>query len=54
MHSLIGHVDFYGYRFEGKRFDCGSKVGFVEANLAFALASEEMGDAMRQRLANYV
>lgn len=54
MDSLIGRIPFHGYKFEGQRFDCGSKVGFVEANLAFALASEEMGDAMRARLAKYV
>ena len=31
---------FMGLRFEGKRFDCGDKVGFLEANIAFALARD--------------
>jgi UTP--glucose-1-phosphate uridylyltransferase len=53
MDALIGQVDFYGYRFKGTRFDCGSKVGFVEANLAYALADPEIGEQMRARLADY-
>src|SRR5499427_5822275 len=35
--KLIGGAPFHGYRFEGERFDCGDKVGFLEANIAFAL-----------------
>lgn len=54
MDALIGRIDFYGFRFEGKRFDCGSKVGFVEANLAYALANPDIGDAMRERLKAYL
>lgn len=33
MAKTIGHVPFHGFRYEGKRFDCGSKVGFLEARL---------------------
>jgi UTP--glucose-1-phosphate uridylyltransferase len=33
--------------FDGARYDCGSKVGFVEATLAIALAREDMGDQVR-------
>lgn len=33
---------FYGYRFDGKRFDCGDKVGFQMANLYFALQDPEV------------
>jgi len=36
--STIGTIPFHGTRFDGKRFDCGSKLGFIEANLAFALS----------------
>jgi len=39
---MIGKAPFHGLRIEGKRFDCGDKVGFLEANLAFALAREEL------------
>ena len=33
--------------FDGKRYDCGSKQGYVEANLALALSHPEIGPAMR-------
>ena len=41
MARTIGRMPFHGLRFEGRRFDCGSKAGFLEANIAFAL---ERGD----------
>jgi len=31
-------------RFEGRRFDCGSRFGFIEAQLGFALADDELKD----------
>ena len=34
----------YGYRFNGQRFDCGSKAGFLQATVAFGLAREELRD----------
>ena len=37
----------HGIRFEGQRFDCGSKVGFVAANVAFALEHPDMAERMR-------
>jgi UTP--glucose-1-phosphate uridylyltransferase len=36
--------DVYGYRFRGQRFDCGSKSGFLQATVAFALAREDLRD----------
>lgn len=42
MNATIGQVPFHGLRFQGTRFDCGDKVGFIEANLAFALARPSM------------
>ncbi len=39
---MIGKAPFHGLRFEGERFDCGDKVGFIQANLAFALARDEL------------
>lgn len=39
--SLVGQIDspgLYGYRFSGKRFDCGSKQGFLVANIHFGLS----------------
>jgi len=51
--DLIGVMPFHGYRFEGRRFDCGDKVGFLEANIAFALDRPDMGDQLREILATY-
>jgi UTP--glucose-1-phosphate uridylyltransferase len=42
-----GDRPFYGLRFEGKRFDCGDKLGFLHANIAFALARADMRDELR-------
>ena len=47
MAQLIGGAPFHGYRFEGKRYDCGDKVGFLEANIAFALARPDIGEQVR-------
>jgi UTP--glucose-1-phosphate uridylyltransferase len=46
LNRSLGRVPFHGYRFEGKRYDCGTRVGFVEANVAFALDNLEMRDRM--------
>ena len=42
--------DVYGYRFRGQRFDCGSKAGFLQATVAFALAREDLRDEFLQYL----
>ncbi|MEM0946975.1 MAG: UTP--glucose-1-phosphate uridylyltransferase [Pseudomonadota bacterium] len=36
----------YGYRFEGERYDCGSKAGYLQATVAFALAREDLRDEL--------
>ena len=46
MARTIGDVPFHGFRFDGKRYDCGNKLGFIEANIAFALDRDEMKDEM--------
>ena len=48
MAELIGQVPMHGFRFAGTRYDCGNRDGFLEANLAFALA--QGGDTLKQRL----
>ena len=53
MAKLIGTQPFHGLRYEGRRFDCGDKVGFLEAQIAFALARPEIAPAVRQFLENY-
>ncbi|MDP7343441.1 MAG: UTP--glucose-1-phosphate uridylyltransferase GalU [Alphaproteobacteria bacterium] len=39
---MIGGDPFHGFRYDGKRFDCGDKVGFIQANIAFALARDDL------------
>jgi len=42
--EIAASDNVYGYRFEGQRFDCGSKAGFLQATVAFGLAREELRD----------
>ena len=53
MAKMIGSVPFHGLRYEGKRFDCGDKVGFLEAQIAFALEREDLGPQVREFLRYY-
>ncbi len=53
MAKLIGEVPFHGLRYEGRRFDCGDKVGYLEAQLAFALKRADLAPQVRQFLRNY-
>lgn len=39
-----------GYEFDGVRYDVGDKIGFIKANLEFALGRDDLGDAVRQYL----
>ena len=41
---------FYGFKFEGRTFDCGSKIGFLSANVAYALARDDIAPAFREEL----
>ncbi|MGR3762368.1 UTP--glucose-1-phosphate uridylyltransferase GalU (plasmid) [Roseobacteraceae bacterium NS-SX3] len=47
-------VPVYGYRFEGQRFDCGSKAGFLQATVAFALARDELREDLMQYISGLV
>lgn len=47
MAKMIGDQPFHAVTFEGRRFDCGSKLGFVEATLALALNRDDMGGDVR-------
>lgn len=53
MAKTISLLPFHGFRFDGRRFDCGSKVGYLEANVAFALEREDMGERVRQMLTSF-
>ena len=53
MARLIGRQPFHGLRYEGRRFDCGNKAGFLEAQIAFALKRPDLADQVRAFLRNY-
>lgn len=44
----------YGYRFRGQRFDCGSKAGFLQATVAFALARDDLREDLSRYLREMV
>jgi UTP--glucose-1-phosphate uridylyltransferase len=48
MARMIGQQPFHAVTFAGRRFDCGSKTGYVEATLALALEREDMGAEVRR------
>ena len=45
--NRIGKVPLTGFRFSGERFDCGSKLGFLQANIAFALQREDLAVGLK-------
>src|SRR5271169_4495274 len=45
---------FHGLRFAGKRFDCGDKLGFLEATVALGLEHPDLGPGLRRILASYL
>ena len=48
MRTLMREDGFKGLRFEGTTHDCGSKIGFLSANLAYGLDHPEVGAELRQ------
>ncbi|MFZ3483631.1 UTP--glucose-1-phosphate uridylyltransferase GalU [Sphingomonas sp. 3-13AW] len=47
MAQMIGNQPFHGVTFQGVRYDCGDKAGFLQANLATALSRDDVGPAVR-------
>jgi UTP--glucose-1-phosphate uridylyltransferase len=50
MIELARSQPFYGLQFEGRSFDCGSKIGFLAANVAYALERPDLGPVLRAEL----
>lgn len=50
MNSAITDTRFFGYRFEGTRYDCGEVAGYVEANVALSLERPELAEKLRPAL----
>ena len=53
MARMIGRTPFHGLRYEGLRFDCGDKLGFLEAQIAFALQRADLAGGVRDFLKKY-
>ncbi len=54
MAETIGVTPFRGFRFSGRRYDCGDRLGFLEANIAYALARKELADDVRAMLRGFL
>jgi UTP--glucose-1-phosphate uridylyltransferase len=50
MIRLAARQPFYGLKFEGRSFDCGGKIGFLAANIAYALEREDIAPALRAEI----
>ena len=50
--AMLGSTPFYGLRYDGVRYDCGDKVGFLHANVVFALSRPDMSDEVREIIRN--
>jgi UTP--glucose-1-phosphate uridylyltransferase len=48
--GLLRREKVFAYRYQGKRYDCGSKEGFLQANVELALAHEQLGPGFRDYL----
>ena len=47
MAQMIGGQPFHGVTFQGRRYDCGDKAGYIQANMAVAAAREDIGASIR-------
>ena len=54
MIGLSKTQSFYGVEFEGERHDCGSKAGFLRANIAFGMARADLRDGLRAEMKKYL
>ena len=50
MIALMKSAPFYGYKFDGRTYDCGSKIGFLTANVAYALDRDDIAPEFRAEL----
>ena len=50
MITLAGRQDFFAFRFDGDIYDCGSKIGFLAANVAYGMARPDIAPAFRTEI----
>ena len=51
--ALLGEEQVLAYRYDGRRYDCGSKLGYLEATVAFGLRHPEVGTEFAELLRNW-
>ena len=54
MIGLAKAQDFYAVEFAGERHDCGSKAGFLRANIAYGMARDDLRDGLRAEMERYL
>ena len=52
IERLMAHETVYAFQYSGKRYDCGSKEGFLEATVELALQHPDVGECFREYLKN--
>lgn len=50
MAKLLGSQPFHAFRYEGERFDCGDKLGWLRANIAFAMQHQDMQETVPEMI----
>ncbi len=53
MAKMLPSSPFYGFKFEGKRFDCGNRVGWLDANIAYAMEERDMRERVVDMIKKY-
>lgn len=53
IQAMLKDVSLCGYRYQGQRFDCGTKEGWLEANIAFAYQNPELRESLRKTFQKY-
>ena len=47
---MLSSYPVFAYEFEGIRYDCGDKLGFIKANIEYALKRNNFGDELKEYL----
>ena len=50
--DMLDDADVYAYPFSGDRYDCGNKLGYLQATVAYGLAHDEIGNSFNEYLRN--
>jgi len=54
MINLARNQPFHGFQFEGRSYDCGSKPGFLAANIAYAMDRADLAEGLREEMKKYL